>query len=161
MSQTLLYGLLAMSRGGVSLGGRLRGLTVWRPKATADPCGMTNKRTDKCNGKCKGEIQGSVRLRCSQSAVSNSAQDDVGYWWVRKRTGKSNREMQRPPQSQRQKQRQLQRQKQSNSNSTSLRDDKQKDRQKPRQMQRQVQKRNTGIRSTTLLTKCREQLRSG
>jgi len=47
--------------------------------ATAEPCGMTNKGTGngKGNGKCKGEMRGSVRLRCSRSAVSNFAQDDV------------------------------------------------------------------------------------
>jgi hypothetical protein len=31
------------------------------------------------NGKCNRR---SVRLRCSQRAVSNSAQDDNGFWWV-------------------------------------------------------------------------------
>jgi hypothetical protein len=50
---------------------------------------MTNKRTGNCNrnsngnrnDNCNGkdEIQGSVRLRCSQSAVSNFAQDDVRF----------------------------------------------------------------------------------
>jgi hypothetical protein len=36
-----------------------------------------NKGTSTGNYNGNGEIQGSVRLRCSQSAVSNFAQDDV------------------------------------------------------------------------------------
>ena len=39
---------------------------------------LTTKR--KGDGKCKSEIQGSVRLRCSQNAVSNFAQDDVWFF---------------------------------------------------------------------------------
>jgi hypothetical protein len=35
------------------------------------------------------QIQGSVRLRCSRSAVSNFAQDDVRFGRVRERTGNS------------------------------------------------------------------------
>jgi hypothetical protein len=42
------------------------------------------------NSKCKDEIRGSIRLRCSQSAVSNSAQDDGWLLVGLKRTGNGN-----------------------------------------------------------------------
>jgi hypothetical protein len=37
--------------------------------------------------KSNGEIRGSVRLRCSQNAVNNFAQDDVGFWRRVEKTG--------------------------------------------------------------------------
>jgi hypothetical protein len=52
---------------------------------------MTKQGT--CNG--KEEIQGSVRLRCSHSAVSNSAQDDVRFA-VREENGQQQRQQQIP-----------------------------------------------------------------
>jgi len=42
------------------------------------------------NSNCKDEIRGSIRLRCSQSAVSNSAQDDGWLLVGLKRTGNGN-----------------------------------------------------------------------